>query len=141
LIIGATNCPEQLDDAARRRFVKRLYIPLPTSQARLKLIQVLLKDNRHTLEDRDMSSLGLRTKGFSGADLKSLCTDAAMGPLRRLGGSALEVRVEDVPSIGMQDFEDSLKCVKPSVGQEEIGKFRDWDEAYGAGTGKEEEED
>lgn len=29
LVIGATNRPQELDEAARRRFVKRLYIPLP----------------------------------------------------------------------------------------------------------------
>jgi SpoVK/Ycf46/Vps4 family AAA+-type ATPase len=29
VIVGATNRPEELDEAARRRFVKRIYIPLP----------------------------------------------------------------------------------------------------------------
>ena len=41
LVIGATNLPEQLDDAIRRRFVKRLYIPLPNYEGRSQLIKSL----------------------------------------------------------------------------------------------------
>ena len=36
--IGATNRPQELDEAARRRFVQRCYIPLPDAVARRKLI-------------------------------------------------------------------------------------------------------
>lgn len=38
LVIGATNRPQELDEAARRRFVKRLYIPLPEFDVRIKII-------------------------------------------------------------------------------------------------------
>jgi len=41
LIIGATNLPQELDDAVRRRFVKRLYIPLPNPEGRQQLIKNL----------------------------------------------------------------------------------------------------
>jgi len=44
LIIGATNLPQELDDAVRRRFVKRLYIPLPNFEGRKQLI-ITLTDN------------------------------------------------------------------------------------------------
>lgn len=35
LVIGATNRPQELDEAARRRFTKRLYIPLPVFEVRV----------------------------------------------------------------------------------------------------------
>ena len=45
LVIGATNLPQQLDDAVRRRFVKRLYIPLPNEEGRIQLINTLTNNN------------------------------------------------------------------------------------------------
>ena len=42
IIIGATNRPDELDDAARRRFIKRIYVPLPDKEARKQMIYVLL---------------------------------------------------------------------------------------------------
>ena len=41
-MIGATNRPDELDEAARRRFIKRLYIPLPDSKARRDLFNRLM---------------------------------------------------------------------------------------------------
>ncbi|EGZ28816.1 hypothetical protein PHYSODRAFT_353598 [Phytophthora sojae] len=38
LIIGATNCPHTIDEAIRRRFVKRMYIPLLATEARAQFI-------------------------------------------------------------------------------------------------------
>ncbi|RHY76414.1 hypothetical protein DYB38_014293, partial [Aphanomyces astaci] len=53
LVVGATNRPQELDEAARRRFVKRLYIPLPSAEARLDLMNRLLAKNQHDLTDAD----------------------------------------------------------------------------------------
>lgn len=73
LVIGATNRPQELDEAARRRFVKRLYIPLPDTSDRCCLLKVLLEKNLHTLSQSDVEKLAADTDGFSGADLKALC--------------------------------------------------------------------
>ena len=51
LVIGATNRPQELDEAARRRLVKRLYIPLPDLAARKTIILNLLKNEKHCLID------------------------------------------------------------------------------------------
>jgi SpoVK/Ycf46/Vps4 family AAA+-type ATPase len=50
LIIGATNLPKELDDAVRRRFVKRLYIPLPNTDGRIQLIKSLTNNTAFRLE-------------------------------------------------------------------------------------------
>ena len=49
LIIGATNLPKELDDAVRRRFVKRLYIPLPNLDGRYQLIKTLTNNSAFSL--------------------------------------------------------------------------------------------
>ena len=54
LTTGATNRPQDLDEAARRRMVKRLYIPLPDDQARLAIIQQLLRHNVAEITEEQM---------------------------------------------------------------------------------------
>ena len=49
LVFGATDRPQELDDAARWRLVKRLYIPLPDSKARASIIARLLSRERHNV--------------------------------------------------------------------------------------------
>ena len=61
--VGATNRPQELDEAARRRFVKRLYIPLPSLDARLDMISRLLKNNQNDLTGENLAFIAESTKG------------------------------------------------------------------------------
>ena len=132
LIIGATNRPQELDDAARRRFVKRLYIPLPEQPDREVLLRTLLSKNSHSISDNEFTKLSFDTNGFSGADLRSLCTDAALGPIRQLGSKALEVRPQDVPPISYKHFRHSLRGMNPSVAQADLDQYVEWNDTYGS---------
>lgn len=84
LVLGATNIPWQLDNAIRRRFEKRVYIPLPDVVARTKMFQLNMGKIRHKLTEKDWKTLGLASEGRSGADIKVLCKDAIMAPIRKL---------------------------------------------------------
>lgn len=141
LVIGATNRPQELDDAARRRFVKRLYIPLPEESDREALLRVLLGKNNHKLTEKDIKKLATDTHGFSGADLKSLSTDAAMGPIRQLGSRALEVDVQDVPPIAFKHFRQALRGTKPSVSPEDIKQYLEFDNIFGSKRGEQLDDD
>lgn len=66
VIVGATNRPEELDEAVRRRFIKRIYIPLPDAASRESLLRMLLRDIHHHLAEEDCMDLVARTEGFSG---------------------------------------------------------------------------
>ena len=131
LVIGATNLPAELDDAARRRFVKKLYIPLPEQSAREALLRTLLGKNKNSLSDEEITKLSHNTHGFSGADLKALCTDAAMGPLRKLGKKALAVDAADVPPITYKHFKSSLRSMNPSVAEADLAAYIEWNNTYG----------
>ena len=131
LAIGATNRPQELDEAARRRFTKRLYVPLPEEADRRVLLEVLLKTNKHELGPSDVEALARDTKGFSGADLRSLCTDAAMGPIRQLGSRAMEISLDAVPPISYKHFQKSLRGTRPSVAQSDLKQYVEWDKTYG----------
>lgn len=140
LTIGATNRPQELDEAARRRFVKRLYIPLPIEADRHTLLSVLLAKNNHSLTDAQVSKLAKETKGFSGADLKALCAEAAMGPIRELGHRALQVQAKDVPPISYKHFRKALRSMKPSVAPEDLVQYIEWDKVYGSKRAEDDDE-
>lgn len=97
LVLGATNRPQELDEAARRRLVKRLYIPLPDQPARLTILSRLLGQERCDLAEEEMRDISEKTQGYSGADMANLCREAAYGPIRSLPmDQIINVRQEDV---------------------------------------------
>jgi len=134
LVVGATNRPQELDEAARRRLVKRLYIPLPELEARKRIITNLLGKERHELTEEQVEEVSRLTEGYSGADMANLCKEGAMGPIRSLDFNQIaSVRPDQVRPIIHQDLLAALKQVKASVGQQDLELYRDWDKQFGAG--------
>ena len=64
LVLAATNCPWDIDDAARRRFVRRQYIPLPEAETRETQIRTLLGYQKHDLDVKDIHRLVRLTEGM-----------------------------------------------------------------------------
>ncbi|GJT65167.1 ATPase family AAA domain-containing protein FIGL1 [Tanacetum coccineum] len=129
LLIGAKNRPQDLDEAARRRLTKRLYIPLPCAENLLK------KDKLFKLSSEDLDVISKLTEGYSGSDMKNLVRDASMGPLREALTQGIEItklKKEDMRPITLQDFRDSLQEVRPSVSLNELGAYEDWDDQFGS---------
>mmetsp|Transcript_7064 Transcript_7064/g.9974 ORF Transcript_7064/g.9974 Transcript_7064/m.9974 type:complete len:450 (-) Transcript_7064:169-1518(-) len=83
LVLGATNVPWELDAAIRRRFEKRVYIPLPEKEARSYMVKLHLGDTPNELTENDFDRLGEVTEGASGSDIKVLVKEALLEPLRR----------------------------------------------------------
>ena len=111
--------------------MKRFYIPLPEWRDREILLRTLLKTNVHVLSDDEITKLSSATHGYSGADLKALCTDASMGPIRDLGAGAMKVAKEDVPPISYKHFLRSLKAMNPSVSEEDLNDYIKFNDTYG----------
>ena len=63
LVLGATNIPWQLDSAIRRRFEKRIYIPLPEETARLCMFQLNMGDTRTDIRMEDYVHLAKNCEG------------------------------------------------------------------------------
>ncbi|KAL7748234.1 Vacuolar protein sorting-associated protein 4 [Sorochytrium milnesiophthora] len=84
LVLGATNIPWQLDSAIRRRFEKRIYIPLPDVHARARMFQLHVGNTPCNLTTQDFRVLAERTEGFSGSDVGVLVRDALMQPIRKV---------------------------------------------------------
>lgn len=62
-MIGATNRPQELDDAARRRFVKRLYIPLPEHIGRQQIVVNLMRKQKNSLTQDQIGQIAELTDG------------------------------------------------------------------------------
>lgn len=132
LVLAATNLPWVIDEAARRRFVRRQYIPLPEPETRSHHIDKLLSRQKNALGPKDRAKLVKLTDGFSGSDLTALAKDAAMGPLRSLGEALLTTPRDQIRPITLDDFKASLKTIRPSVGKEGLKVFEDWAAMYGS---------
>ena len=63
LVLAATNIPWGLDSAIRRRFEKRIYIPLPEVTSRAKMFQINVGDTPCTLSSKDLRYLAEKTEG------------------------------------------------------------------------------
>ncbi|KAJ5934949.1 hypothetical protein N7466_004496 [Penicillium verhagenii] len=131
LVLAATNMPWDIDEAARRRFVRRQYIPLPEHHVREQQLRTLISHQHHELSDADIEVLVHVTDGFSGSDLTALAKDAAMGPLRNLGEALLHTPMDQIRPIKFQDFESSLFSIRPSVSQDGLRKYEDWAKEFG----------
>uniref|UniRef100_A0A0D6R1M3 Vesicle-fusing ATPase n=1 Tax=Araucaria cunninghamii TaxID=56994 RepID=A0A0D6R1M3_ARACU len=83
LILAATNTPYALDQAIRRRFDKRIYIPLPDLKARQHMFKVHLGDTPNNLTESDFEDLARKTDGFSGSDVSVCVKDVLFEPVRK----------------------------------------------------------
>lgn len=84
LVLGATNIPWVLDSAIRRRFEKRIYIPLPEAVARVKMFELGIGDTPNSLQPENLKHLAQKTEGYSGADIGIIVRDALMHPVRKV---------------------------------------------------------
>jgi transitional endoplasmic reticulum ATPase len=121
LLIGATNVPWMIDDAALRpgRFDEKVYVPLPDLAARRRILELNLKD-RPLAPDVDLPALAERLAGYSGADIVHVCQRACERPF--LEAVTVGVRRE----VGVGDFEAVMGEVKASVGEKELKKYEIW---------------
>ena len=80
----------------------------------------------------EIQKLSKETEGFSGADLKSLSTDAALGPIRGLGSKALTIDLKDVPPIAYKHFKQALRVTRPSVADADLDVYLEFNDTYGS---------
>ncbi|XP_050278984.1 protein SUPPRESSOR OF K(+) TRANSPORT GROWTH DEFECT 1-like isoform X2 [Quercus robur] len=82
VILAATNTPYALDQALRRRFDMRIYIPLPDKEARKDIFKVQIGETPSMIDENGLKSLAEGTEGFSGSDISSYVKDALYEPVR-----------------------------------------------------------
>ena len=125
IVLGATNRPDSVDPALRRpgRFDREFEISVPNEDGRLDIL--LIHSRGMPLgEDIDLKSLASELHGYTGADIKSLCREAAMKSIRRYLPE-IDLETEKIPSEVLQsmqikliDFYDAMHEVVPTAMRE-----------------------
>ncbi|TQS35423.1 hypothetical protein Golomagni_04156 [Golovinomyces magnicellulatus] len=119
IVIGATNRPDNIDPALRRpgRFDREFYFPLPDLDSRKSIINIHTKD--WGLDESFKDSLAQITKGYGGADLRALCTEAALNSIQRTfpqiysSNDKLKIDANKI-KVTAKDFMLSVKKMIPS---------------------------
>ena len=139
LLIGATNRPEELDEAARRRMPKQLYIPLPCETARKQMIVRALRPGGKiavSLTEKELEKIVEKTHGYSGSDMRNLIQEACQGPVRDAvkhhGAGVANLTEHDLRAVVLKDFVFAAKIQKASVQPEEVVRYEVYNERHGA---------
>jgi transitional endoplasmic reticulum ATPase len=125
VVIGATNRVNSIDPALRRpgRFDREIEIGIPDEEGRLDILHIHTR-GMPLIDDVKLDYFAKITHGFVGADLESLCKEAAMRSLTRvipeinLDQTKIPLEVLNKIRIGNKDFEDALKDIHPSAMRE-----------------------
>ncbi|MCE4607793.1 MAG: ATP-binding protein [Caldisphaeraceae archaeon] len=128
-VIGATNKPWALDGPFIRRFQKRIYVPLPSRDARIKMLE-LLTSKINIGNDIDFEKIADMLEGYSGSDIRDIVQNAYMRVVREyfeLNGEGNNVR-----PVTQNDFIESIRSRRPSISKEMIKLYEKWDEKFRA---------
>ena len=139
-VMAATNRPWDLDDALRRRFEKRVYIPLPNDKGRLQLFNLNLK-KIEVDKNINYDKLVKLTDGYSGADISNVCREASFMPMRRELLANKGKKVEDLVNdpefrakirapICMPDFEKAIGNISKSVSAKDLEVYDKWTKEF-----------
>ena len=125
IVLGATNRPDSVDPALRRpgRFDREFEISVPNEDERLDILLIHTR-GMPVSEEIDLKDLASELHGYTGADIKSLCREAAMKSIRRYLPE-IDLETERIPSEVLQsmqikliDFYDAMHEVVPTAMRE-----------------------
>ena len=141
MVLGATNLPWDLDDALRRRFEKRIYIPLPNSVGRREMFKINFKGIKLS-DDVNIDTLVKKTDGYSGHDISSVCREASLMNMRKklmsgngqfdiLEAANNETFLQDLEApVSQSDILTAIKNISKSVSNNDVKKFEEWTNQY-----------
>ena len=125
IVLGATNRPDSIDPALRRpgRFDREFEISVPNEDGRLEILEIHTR-GMPISEEIDLKDLSSELHGYTGADIKSLCKEAALKSIRRYLPE-IDLETEKIPSEVLQsmeikliDFYDAMQDVVPTAMRE-----------------------
>ena len=129
-VIGATNNPWDLEDAITRpgRMDFRVLVPLPNPAARRAMLEGWLRKDKRSYDCEAIEGVINATEGYSGADMKAVLKEAAMGPVRE--ARKQPVGTPQRPITG-EDFQRGCDSVPRSVDDSIVAQHNDYNSKFG----------
>ncbi|XGI83938.1 CDC48 family AAA ATPase [Halorutilales archaeon Cl-col2-1] len=128
VVIAATNRPDRIDQALLRpgRLDKKIHVPVPDTDARAEIFEIHT-EGMPLSDDVDFEEIASRTEGYTGSDIEAVAKEASMSAMRSFIGSGISPEEID-KSVGnvkitMDDFEEALEEVQPSLDEEARRKY------------------
>ena len=145
IVLGATNRPDSIDPALRRpgRFDREIEIGVPNAEERFEILGIHTR-GMPLAPDIDLQGLASELNGYTGADIKALCREAAMKALRRYipeidsEGDRVSPETLEVMDIRNKDFREGMKEIVPTAMREfyvEVSRIK-WEDVGGLHTAK-----
>lgn len=127
VVIGATNRPNTIDPALRRfgRFDREIDIGVPDENGRLEILRIKTRDMKLG-DDVNLEAVAKQTHGFVGADISSLCTEAAMQCIREkmelidMEGETIDAEVLNSMAVTMEHFKFAMGQSNPASLRETV---------------------
>lgn len=161
LVLGSTNTPWDLDQAIRRRFARRILVPLPDADAAKEIVKIHTIDGGVNFEG-DAESFALSdslqevnspidaianecvNRGYTGSDIEAVCREIVNSMIER-SNDKLDVIADkgfeavrnydlDVDPIQPRDVCTAFERTSASLSEDSVKRFERWDEQYGSGT-------
>jgi katanin p60 ATPase-containing subunit A1 len=139
-VLAASNFPFDLDPALLRRLEKRILVPLPDDESRESMFRMFLTPDL-AVPDIDFAGLAQRTQGYSGSDIRLVCKEAAMQPLRKLmdrlkaeyGDDYLDQVRPDEVSLELITQEDVAVALERTSASDayDTAKYDEWQRKFG----------
>ncbi|KAH7701821.1 Protein SPAS-1 a, partial [Aphelenchoides avenae] len=129
LVLGATNRPQDLDDGVLRRFPRRIFIDLPSAEARANAILRTFEKNKTKIQmsSAEIRDIASRTEGYSFSDILALCREAAWMPIRNLRKAELEkASANQIRAVNYTDLQAALQQIRPSANPENRRKLHEF---------------
>jgi SpoVK/Ycf46/Vps4 family AAA+-type ATPase len=137
LVMGATNKPWDMDEAALSRFQRKIYVPLPDERSRKAIFQIHL-GGAEVEGSAMINELAKKTEGFSGRDIMGVCQEAISAMVREenpdlenLNSKQIEDYTLNTRQLKMNDFDKALNKVRPATSEQEIQRYGEWKKEYG----------
>ncbi|KAH0576549.1 Vacuolar protein sorting 4b [Spironucleus salmonicida] len=160
LILAATNFPENLDPAIRRRFEKKIEITLPEWVARKQILLGCLNEIDTTIQASEIDQFEQLTEFYSASDLSTACKDAIMQPVREMSKSnyfylsnnkycmcdenqpgavkkrlmefnAEEQALVEVPKVEARHLREAIMTCKKTVSKADISRINKFTQEFG----------
>ncbi len=120
VVVAATNRPDIIDPALMRpgRIDRKIYVPPPDRESRMDILKLSLKKMPYEEGILDFGKLADLTEGFSGAEVVTICREAAM--------IAIERDLENASSIDMSHLSEAIGRWKPQITESMLSFYRNF---------------